>query len=222
MLAFTGKYQEAADLLHQYKKTLTHQAPELLLIDVKLSRCYEHLDNEANCSTYWSKAIMQTETPRNADVYRLGKAEFALNQLRALKGNPKTTTLQLGQKIAEVHQLFRDFTNTISYLQLLYIQAKFFMDVEPEHVGSTVTEAMQTLKAVQKEYAPGPDGSAEDKAGYAEIENYLKQYKKSMQGIMLFCGQKAKQALEDEQPEENEEKEEVDEYDVVLPMDEKQ
>lgn len=59
---------------------------------------------------------MQTETPRNADIYKLGKAEFALNQLRALNADPKTKAIQLGQKIAEVHQLFKDFTNTISYL----------------------------------------------------------------------------------------------------------
>ena len=45
MLAFTGQYKEAAELLHTYKKTLTHSSPELLLIDVKLSRCYEHLDD---------------------------------------------------------------------------------------------------------------------------------------------------------------------------------
>ena len=48
------------------------------------------------------------------------------------------------------------------------------MDVEPEHVGSTVKEAMQTIQAVQKAYAPGPDCSSEDKQGYEEIENYLK------------------------------------------------
>ena len=54
--------------------------------------------------------------PKNADVYRLGKAEFALNQLRVLNSDPKTETIKLGQKIAEVHQLFRDFTSTISYL----------------------------------------------------------------------------------------------------------
>lgn len=61
------------------------------------------------------------------------------------------------------------------------------MDVEPEHVGSTVKEAMQTIQVVQKAYAPGPDCSPEDKQGYEEIENYLKQYKKSMMGIMFFC-----------------------------------
>ena len=36
---------------------------------------------------------------------------------------------------------------------------------------------------------------------------------------MLFCSQKAKQPLEDEQPEEEEE---TDEYDVILPMEDKQ
>lgn len=116
MLAFTGRYEEAAKLLHEYKKTLTHSSPELLLIDVKLSRCYEHVGDQENCNTYWSKAILQTETPRNADIYKLGQAEFALNQLRALNADPNTKTIQLGTKIAEVHQLFRDFTSTISYL----------------------------------------------------------------------------------------------------------
>lgn len=66
------------------------------------------------------------------------------------------------------------------------------MEVEPEHVGSTVKEAMQTLKTVQEVYTPEPDCTPVDKEAYDEIEDYLKQYKKNMTGIMYFCSQTTK------------------------------
>lgn len=91
------------------------------------------------------------------------------------------------------------------------------MDVEPEHVGSTVKEAMQTLKAVKVAYAPGPDCSPEEKEGYQEIDNYLSTYKKTMMGIMYFCSHTTKQSSESEEREEEEE----GEYEEVQPTEDK-
>ena len=92
------------------------------------------------------------------------------------------------------------------------------MNVEPEHVGSTVKEAMQVLEGVRTAYAPEPDSSPEEKQGYEEIKSYLKDYKKNMTSIMYFCSQTTKDAQEDEEFEEGEE----DDYEEVQPLEDKQ
>lgn len=55
-LSYVRKYQEAAETLHALKKTVPATHPAVLLIDVKLSRCYEYLDDADKCALYWDRA----------------------------------------------------------------------------------------------------------------------------------------------------------------------
>ncbi|CAL5980641.1 Tetratricopeptide-like_helical domain superfamily [Hexamita inflata] len=185
LLAFTGDYNAAAEALHQYKKTITQQDSSLLLTDVKLSRCYEHMGELEKCEEYWSKAMIQNERNLTDDTFMRGRAEFSLNQLRALIQQDTIEREAVMKKMEETERLFEKFSNTISYLQLLFIEAKQMLNIDVELCGACCKRAAKIVKTLEPTYKGGETDL--EKTGNAAVQQYLRDYLKQMNAIHHFA-----------------------------------